>query len=235
MFNYRCALYKTPDGFGSVLDHEVVEYNFKSKKFKIYPILCSSPIDEHKRETSPLGNAVKINETEILVSMEDYTSMGSACFFTKLTIISEHVERSSFMFATNKYQYKSTIESSATFINNRIMLHRCEFSFMFRPNPKDTSELCVINNGAVEIISKTSKGIGRFSSDQQHLMVKTFHKPIVLEFYSLEGKKIVDIPLTPKGVIGEIDKRFLNFFDKHDKTLWMGRNDVLTQTEFTID
>lgn len=115
------------------------------------------------------------------------------------------------------------------------MFHRCEFSFTNRPNPKDLSELCAIENGLVKIVSTTSKGIGRFSSDKQHLMVKTFCKPILLELYSLDGKKIVDIPLTPKRVIGEIDKRFLDFFDKYDKTLWMGRNDVLTQTEFTID
>lgn len=234
-FNYRAALYRTESGFGCVLDHKLVEYNCRKNRFKVSDIKGKPILDEQQRETGPLGTAFKISKNEILVTMEDHFYKHKGRYFTKLEVGLLGIQRSKFLFSMTSKKSQSVMDCCASFVNDNIVFFRCEYMRMLQDFRGDTSELCVLQNGEVKVIAELSKGFGKFSSDNQHLLVKTYSKPYVLEFYSLRGEKLFTIPLTPKKVIGDIDKRYLTHFDKYDNKLWMGRNDVVTETEFQIN
>lgn len=229
-FNYRGALYKTDTGFGCVLENTLVEYDISKASFTTSSIKGSLAVNDSKQDTGPLGTAFKINRKEILVPMEDHFYKFKSRYFTKLKVGFTGVRRNPFLFSMTRATSGVQMDCSATFINNTIVFHRCEYLKMLEQSAIDTSELCKLENGEIQVISEVSKGIGRFSSDGQHLLIKTYSKPYSLEFYTLEGHKLCDVPLTPKKVIGEIDKRYLLFFDKFDDKLWMGRNGVVTET-----
>ena len=187
-FNYRGALYKTEAGFGCVLDNELVEYNLSKKLFKLYPIKGGPSVDEHNRETGPLGIAFKISKKEILVTMEDYVNKFKGRYFTKLKVGLTGVRRNPFLFSMKSGPNIMQMDCSATFTDDRILFHRCEYVKMLKDNPSDVSELCEIDHGEIRVISDISKGIGRFSNDGEHLLIKTYSKPYSLEFYSMDGK-----------------------------------------------
>lgn len=234
-FNYRAALYKTESGFGCVLDHKLVEYNLSKNRFKVSDIKGKPFLDKQQRETGPLGRAFKISKNEVLVTMEDHFFKHKGRYFTKLKVGLMGVHRSQFLFSMTKKQHNTAMDCCAAFVDDRIVFFRCQYGRMLQDNAIDISELCELDNGEVNIIAELSKGFGKFSSDNQHLLVKTYSKPYSLEFYSLRGEKLFSVPLTPKRVIGEIDKRYLTHFDKYEDKLWMGRNDIVTETEFQLE
>ena len=229
-FNYLGALFKTEAGFGCVFSHAVVEYSFSCGKFKEYPFKQAFPKDSCQRETGPLGTAFKIEENQFLVTLEDYFYKSKGSLFTRVDIHNRHACYDRFVFSMKKSEFSPKLECSAAYINNKILFHRCEYLTMHRDTPSDSSEYCEMRNGKVEVICNTSKGVGRFSTDCSHLIVKTHTKPFKLEFYSLTGEKQTEIALTPKRVIGDIDKKYLSIFDKSGDRLWMARDAQVTET-----
>jgi hypothetical protein len=231
-FNYRGALFKTDVGFGCVFDYELVEYDLHKKIFKTTSIKDSLPRDEANRKTGPYRAAVKVGRKEYLVTLQDNVHYFKTKYFCTLKTNIWGARYEPFVYTMKRATYSSTVDCHATFANGRLLFHRCEYVNMLTDRDNDISEFCEIANGRENVIATVTKGIGRFSSDEEHLLIKTYTKPYVLEFYSLQGEKLFTIPLSPKRAIGNLEKRFLEFFDKYDSTIWMGRNHNVTQTRF---
>ncbi|MFA3790505.1 hypothetical protein AB6T38_05260 [Aliiglaciecola sp. SL4] len=231
-FNYRGALFKTEVGFGCVFDYELVEYDLRKRTFKITSIKDSLPRDEAKRKTGPYRAAVKVNKKEYLVTLQDHFHYFKTKYFCTLKKNMLGARYEPFIYKMQRATFSSTVDCHATYTNGRLLFHRCEYGKMLADRDNDISEFCEISNGRENVIATVTKGIGRFSSDGEHLLIRTYTKPYVFEFYSLKGRKLFTVPMTPKRVIGNIEKQFLEFFDKYDSTLWMGRNYNVTQTRF---
>ncbi|GLR71788.1 hypothetical protein [Agaribacter marinus] len=231
-FNYRGALFITDVGFGCVFDHELVEYDLRKRTFKTTSVKDSLPRDEANRKTGPYRAAVKVSEKEYLVTLQDNFHYFKTKYFCTLKKNMWGARYDPFIYTMKRATFSSTVDCHATYTNGRLLFHRCEYGYMLSDRDNDISEFCEIANGRENFIATVTKGMGRFTSDQEHLLIKTYTKPYVLEFYSLQGEKLFTIPLTPKRVIGNIEKRYLEFFDKYDSTIWMGRNYSVTQTRF---
>lgn len=231
-FNYRGALFKTEVGFGCVFDYELVEYDLRKRTFKTTSIEDSLPRDKANRETGPYRAAVKVSQKEYLVTLQDHSHYFKTKYFCTLKKNMWRARYEPFIYTMQRATFSSIFDCHATYTNGRLLFHRCEYGGMVANRDNDISELCEIINGRENVVATVTKGMGRFTSDEEHLLIRTYTKPYVLEFYSLQGEKLFTIPLTPKRVIGNIEKRFLEFFDKYDSTIWMGRNYNVTQTRF---
>ncbi|MFD2167843.1 hypothetical protein ACFSJY_16440 [Thalassotalea euphylliae] len=227
-FNYRGALFKTDVGFGCVFDYELVEFDLRKRTFKTTRVKDSLPRDEADRKTGPYRAAVQVSKKEYLVTLQDNSHYFKTKYFCTLKKNMWGACYEPFVYTMKRTTHISAVDCHATYANGRLLFHRCELFGL----DSHISEFCEILNGREDVIASVSKGIGRFTSDEQHLLIRTYSKPYVLEFYSLEGVKLFTIPLTPKRVIGNIEKRFLEFFDKYDSTIWMGRDSYVTQTRF---
>ncbi|WP_139302598.1 hypothetical protein [Thalassotalea sp. PP2-459] len=228
-FNYRGALYKTDSGFGCVLDHSVIEYDFNNKIFKKYPFKSPFP-EDNQHETGPLKTAIKIADNELLFPLEDYFYKFKSSYFAKVYLHDNYATHDPFIYSMKKSQSSHISDCSVAYVNNTILFHRCEYFKMHMDNPSDRSELCSLINGNENIISEVSKGVSQFSTDCAHLLVKTHSAPFKLEFYSITGEKESEIALTPKKVIGDLNKRYLSIFDKFNDRLWMARDTEVTET-----
>lgn len=229
-FNYRGAFFDTDAGFGCVFDHQIVEYDLNKGLFNEYTFKAPLPLDNFQRETGPLGTAFRISNTELIVNLEDYFYKFKGSLFTKVYLDTDKASYDSFLFSMTKSKDSNIADCSAAYINNRTLFHRCEYFKMLRDNPNDLSEFCELNNGNINVLSETSKGIGRFSTDCSHLLLKTYSKPFKLEFYSLAGEKEIEIALAPKRVIGDIDNKYLSHFDKFNDRLWLAKDFDVTET-----
>jgi hypothetical protein len=229
--NHRGALFETNTGFGCVFDKKVVKYSFDTDTFEEYSIKTPLPIDQHGRDIGPLKASVINHENNLLVLQEDFFYKFKGRYISKLNISPNEANYERFFFSTPAKNPNIVLECCDVHYQDKILFHTNNYSLKLKKRPNDCSQFCELRGGEVAVISETSKGLGSFSSDRMHLMIKTYDKPYQIEFYLLSGEKDFEIKLTLKKVLGNVDKVNLTNFDKIGSKLWLCNYYDVTEVE----
>jgi len=226
------ALFKTTSGFGCVFPDNVVTYTLSDSHFQTYPFAEPFPMDAANRSTSPVKAHMDEHTGTIHVIFEDFFYKRRGRFISKISLnnnLAHYSPLYAFPFNTAWYHECSDIcfdkRPLVLAINCPSLWHKRE------PCPSRSTHLTVINDDGISNVTSTEHGHGSFSSDKQHLMVKTIFSPYSIHFYSLSGDKAFVLNLTPKRVLGNIDKKWLTLFDKFNDTLWLAHDYDVTQVK----
>ncbi|WP_159817924.1 hypothetical protein [Colwellia sp. 20A7] len=234
------ALFTTNTGFGCVFPDSVVTYAFSDNHFQTYPFAKSLPLDAEKRSTSPVKAHMDEKTSTIYVILEDYFYKRRGRFISKISLnnnLAHYSPMYTYPFNTAWYH-----ECNDIFFDERPLVHiiNCPSpshkiepcpSHKIEPCPSQSAHLMKLNDDGIFNVTPTEHGHGSFSSDKQHLMVKSIFSPYSIHFYSLSGDKSFVINLTPKRVLGNINKRWLTLFDKCNDTFWLARDYDVTQVK----
>jgi hypothetical protein len=230
---FSCAaLFTTNTGFGCVFPDSVVTYSFSDNHFQTYPFAKPLPLDTAKRSTSPIKAHMDEHTGTIYVILEDYFYKRRGRFITKITLnnnIAHYSPLYAFPFNTAWHH-----ECNDICFEERPLVHiiNCPSPWhKIEPCPSRSAHLTKLNDDGAFNVTPTVHGHGSFSSDKQHLMVKSIFSPYSIHFYSLSGDKDFVIDLTPKRVLGNIDKKWLTLFDKFNDTFWLARDYDITQVK----
>jgi len=226
---FRSALFKTEDGFGCVFDKEVLLHSLKNGETRKLPITNSFPPDNHNRNIGPLRAFTIKNEEEIAVLQEDYFHKKCGHFITKLIIENDKAYYKDMLFSLPSDN--RIIRTTDIGYNTNILIHTVGEQKNFERYGMEHSRLYETNeNIPYQLISDIEKGYGNFSTDEKYLMIRTLRSPLNIIFYSTEGDKNFSIKLTPKKVLGKVDKH-LKIFDAFENRLWLADCDNITEIE----
>lgn len=226
------ALFKTTSGFGCVFPDSVVTYTFSDSHFQTYLFVEPFPMDAVNRSTSPVKAHMDEHTGSIHVILEDYFYKRRGRFISKISLnnnVAHYSPLSAFPFNTAWYH-----ECSDICFDERPLVHaiNCPTPWQkIAPCPSRSAYLTMINNDGIFNMTPTEHGHGSFSSDKQYLMVKSIFSPYSIHFYYLSGDKAFVLNLTPKRVLGNINKKWLTLFDKFNDTLWLACDYYVTQVK----
>ncbi|MBB66179.1 hypothetical protein J5X92_04300 [Alteromonas sp. K632G] len=224
------ALFITKTGFGCVFHDSVVIYTFTDKEFKTYPFSTPLPLDAAKHSTAPVKAYMDELTGTIHVILEDYFYKRRGRFISTISLnnnIAYYSPLYTFPFNTAWYY-----ECADICFNEGPLVHIINCPFMWRkiePCPSNSAHLMKLNDDGNFQVTPTIHGRGSFSSDKQYLMVKSIFSPYSIHFYTLDGAKAYVLNLTPKRVLGNIDKKWLENVDKFNDTLWLAHDHDVTQ------
>lgn len=85
-------------------------------------------------------------------------------------------------------------------------------------------------NDDYEILRELKKGFAKFSSDKKYLINRHFSIPKNLSFLNLQNDTVSELHITPKKVLGGVDKHF-RLFDSYDDHLWLACGTRVTQLQ----
>ena len=160
-------------------------------------------MDAVNRSTSPVKAHMDEHTGSIHVILEDYFYKRRGRFISKISL-------------NNNVAHYSPLSA---------------FPFNTAWCPSRSAYLTMINNDGIFNMTPTEHGHGSFSSDKQYLMVKSIFSPYSIHFYYLSGDKAFVLNLTPKRVLGNINKKWLTLFDKFNDTLWLACDYYVTQVK----